>query len=180
MTAGTAAIALPYRFDTRSVWHTILKGALGLNVLLLLSLLVALVARPWSVTLGLLVTELAVLWFTRIFIIHQEGSAGTLTTDRIEIEPNTVFGIALPGPGGTYTLDRFSAVRVEFRSAPIIVDAPSSAGPHEIVWLVGRAGTPDVALVRTSDREGREVGQHLGAMLRLPVEETGAPIEIRI
>jgi len=180
MTAGTAAIALPYRFDTRSVWHMILKGALGLNALLLFSLLIAIVARPWSVALGLLVAELMVLWFTRIFINHQEGSAGTLTIDRIEVEPNAIFGIALPGPLGTYTLDRFSAVRVEYRSAPIIQDTPSNAGPHEIVWLVGRPGTPDVALVRTSDREGREVGRHLGALLRLPVEETGAPIEIRI
>src|SRR5690349_16276586 len=100
MTGSAEAIALPYRFDTRSVWHTILKGALGLNALLLLSLLVALVARPWSVVLGLLVLELTVLWFTRIFVNNQEGSSGILTADRVDVEPNTLFGITLPGPRG--------------------------------------------------------------------------------
>ncbi len=180
MTAGPIPLVLPYRFDTRSVWHTILKGAFGLNALLLLSLMISLVARPWPVTLGLIVIELTVLWFTRIFVDHQEGSAGILTADRVEVEPNTLLGIRLPGPLGNYTLDHFSAVRVEFRSAPINVDAPSSAGPHEIVWLVGRSGTPDIALVRTSDYAGRGVAQSLAAVLHLPVEETGAPIEIRI
>ena len=174
-----APIALPYRFDTSDVWHTILKGAFGLNVLLLLSLVFAIFARPWPVTLGIGVMELTVLGFTRIFVRNQQGSTGTLTTDRVEVEPNTLLGIALPGPRGTYTLDRFSAVRVEFRSGPITVDTPS-AGPYEIVWLAGKPGTPDVALARTSDRAGRAVGRQFGALLRLPVEEIGAPIEIRL
>jgi hypothetical protein len=104
-----APIALPYRFDTSDVWHTILKGAFGLNALLLLSLVFAIFARPWPVTLGLGVMELTVLGFTRIFVRNQQGSTGTLTTDRVEVEPNTLLGIALPGPRGTYTLDRFSA-----------------------------------------------------------------------
>src|SRR6266478_8498472 len=39
LSAPGASITLPYRFDTSSVWHTILKGAFGLNALLALSIL---------------------------------------------------------------------------------------------------------------------------------------------
>src|SRR5262245_66462563 len=52
----------------------------------------------------------------------------------------------LPGPKGTYTPDRFSAVRVELRSGRPDVE---STGPHELVWLVGKPGTPDVLLAWT-------------------------------
>lgn len=38
------------------------------------------------------------LGFTRIFVRYQEGSVGTLESDRIEIEPNVPLGIPLPGP----------------------------------------------------------------------------------
>jgi len=180
MTDRAAEIALPYRFDTTSVWHTILKGAFGLNALLIFSLVFASFARPWPVTLGITVMELTVLGFTRVFVRYQEGSVGTLTADRVEVESNALLGVPLPGPRGTYALDRFSAVRVEFRSRPILMDAGSSAGPHELVWLVGRPGTPDVALARTDDRAGRALGQRLAALLALPVEEVGAPIEIQL
>ncbi len=180
MTPNAALITLPYRFDTSSVWHTILKGAFGLNAFLLLSLVFSIFARPWPVTLGLTLIELTALGFTRVFVKYQEGSVGRLTADRVEVERNTLLGIALPGPRGTYPLDRFSAVRVEFRSRPIRLDVASSAGPHEIVWLVGRPGTPDVALALTDDRTGRSVGKQFGALLKLPVEEVGAPVEIRL
>ena|SRR5688572_11797852 len=111
-------ITLPYRFDTRSVWRGILKGALALNALLLVGILfTVLVGREWTTTLGLVLVELLVVGFTLVFIKAQEGSAGTLSSDRIVIEPNILLGIALPGPKGAYMLDRFSAVRVEFRSA---------------------------------------------------------------
>src|SRR5207249_10034150 len=62
--------------------------------------------------------ELVVFVFTQLFIRFQTGSVGTLSSDRVVIEPNALRGIALPGPKGTYTLDRFSALRVEFRSGP--------------------------------------------------------------
>ena len=180
MTPNAAPIALPYRFDTSSVWQMILKGVFGLNAFLLLFLVFSTFARPWPVTLGLALIELTVLGFTRVFVKYQEGSLGRLTADCVEVEPNTLLGIALPGPHGAYPLDRFSAVRVEFRSRPITVDLASSAGPHEIVWLVGRPGTPDVVLARTDDGAGRSVGQQFGALLKLPVEEVGAPVEIRL
>ena len=172
-------ITLPYRFDTSSVWHTILKGAFGLNAVLVLGFFYALlVQREWPKALGLAVVELVVFGFTRMFIRFQEGSVGTLFSDRVVIEPNVLLGIALPGPRGTYTLDRFSAVRVELRSGPI--QPGVQGGPNEVVWLVGRPGTPDVAVARTEDRAGRAVGKELGALLGLPVEEVGAPRQIEL
>ena len=171
-------ITLPYRFDTSSVWHRILKGAFGLSALLAFCILFALVLRPWTTVLGLVVVELVVLHFTRVFIKFQQGSVGTLSSDRVVIEPNVLLGVPLPGPKGTYTLDRFSAVRVEFRSGP--VDPGVQGGPNELIWLVGKPGTPDIVLARTEDRAGRALGREFGALLQLPVEEVGAPREIRL
>jgi hypothetical protein len=171
--------SLPYRFDTSSVWRTILKGAFGLNALLVLGILFTVLAsRPWTAILGLVLTELMVLGFTRLFVEFQTGSVGTLSSDRVVIEPNVLLGIPLPGPKGTYTLDRFSAVRVEFRSGPISPDV--QGGPNELVWLVGRPGTPDIVLALTDDGAGRALGQEIGALLELPVEEVGAPKVIRL
>ncbi len=129
--------------------------------------------------LGLALIELVVFVFTRVFVGFQEGSVGVLTFDRIVIEANVLFGVMLPGPRGTYALDRFRAVRVEFRSGPIGPEA-QGGGPNEVVWLVGKPGTPDIALALTDDRAGREVGQQFGALLKLPVEEVGAPKEIHL
>jgi hypothetical protein len=170
-------ITLPYRFDTSHVWRTILKGAFGLNALLALGIIFTLfVAREWTTAVGLVLTELVVLGFTRVFLNAQEGSIGTLSSDRVVIVPSILLGIALPGPTGTYTLDRFSAVRVEFRSGAGMPDVQNT-GPHELVWLVGK---PDVVLARTDDRAGVAVGRELGILLEMPVEETGAPKEIRL
>jgi len=121
---------------------------------------------------------LFVLVFTRLLVKHQEGSVGTLSPDRVDVEPNVLFGVSLPGPNGSYPLDRFSAIRVEFRSGPI--QPGVQGGPNEVIWLVGRNGTPNVALARTDEGAGRIVGKQFGAALGLPVEEVGAAREIRL
>ena len=174
------AITLPYQFDTSSVWRTILKGAFGFNALLIFCVLyTVLISRQWTTAVGLALMELVVLVFTRLFVRFQTGSVGTLSSDRVVIEPNVLLGIALPGPKGTYTLDRFSAVRVEFRSGPGRPDV-QGGGPHELVWLVGNPGTPAIVLALTQDGAGRALGREFGALLKLPVEEVGAPKEIRL
>src|SRR5262245_13698150 len=173
-----AIITLPYRFDTSNVWHTILKGALVLDAVLVLGVVFAVFARPWPVTIALAVTALVVLGFTMVFFRFQEGSIGTLTRERIELDPNVVFGLPLPGPRGSFALDRFSAIRVELRPGPI--DPGVQGGPNEIVWLIGEAGAPNIALARTDDGAGRVVGQQLSSLLGLPVEEVGAPRVIRL
>jgi hypothetical protein len=176
---STVPITLPYRFDTSSVWRSILKGAFGLNALLVFSVFyAALVQQQIAKALGVTIIEGVAFVFTRIFVRFQTGSVGTLSSDEVVIEPNALFGVTLPGPHGTYALDRFRAVRVEFRPGPI---APGVQGrPNELVWLVGHPGTPDIVLALTDDRAGRAVGREFGALLRLPVEEVGAPREIRL
>ena len=175
----SVAITLPYRFDTSNIWRTIIKGAFALNALIVFCVLYALlVSRQWTTALGLMLMELVILVFTRLFIRFQTGSVGTLSSDGIVIQPNVLFGITLPGPKGIYTLDRFSAVRVEFRSGP--VSPGVQGGPNELVWLVGNPGTPDIVLALTDDRAGRALGREFGALLKLPVEEVGAPKEIRL
>jgi hypothetical protein len=171
-------ITLPYRFDTSSVWHTIIKGALGLNALLIASFALAALTRQWPAALGLLVCEFIVLAVTRLVWRLQEGSVGTLWSDRVEIESNVLFGLPLPGPQGRYALDRFATIRVEFRPGP--TQAGVQGGPNEVVWLMGKADTPGIALARTSNGAGRAVGQQFAALLKLPVEEVGAPVEIRL
>ena len=166
-------IQLPYRFDTSSVWHTILKGAFALNALMVCGVILKLYIGDWATALGLLVAEAIVLGFTRLLIRFQGGSVGTLYRDRVDVEANALLGIPLPGPRGSYSLDRFSSVRIEFRMGPIIVDS-QSGGPYELVWLVGQSGTPDVLLARTQNGAGRAVGEEFGALLELPVEEKNA------
>jgi hypothetical protein len=48
------------------------------------------------------------------------------------------------------------------------------------VWLVGKTDFPNIALARTDNGAGRAVGRQFGALLKLPVEEVGAPVEIRL
>jgi len=174
-----SGVQLPWTFDTTSVWHTILKGALGLNAVLAVGLVVKLLSRRWLDAAGVGVAEAMVAGFTVVFVRHQEGSRGTLFPDRVTVEPNAVLGIPLPGPRGSFALDRFRGVEVEFRPGRPTTD-PNSAGPHELVWLMGRPGTPDIVLARTQDGAGRALGQELGAALTLPVSERNPTRTIRI
>jgi len=173
------AIVLPYRFDTSSVWRVILKGAFAFNALIVFCILyTVLISHQWTAAIGLTVIELLAVGFTRVFIGYQTGSVGTLSSERVVVEPNVLLSVALPGPKGTYPLDRFSAIRVEFRSGPVSPEV--QGGPHELVWLVGKPGTPDIVLAQTQDRAGRALGREFAELLRLPVEEVGAPITIEL
>ena len=51
-----------------------------------------------------------------VFVRFQSGSIGTITEDRVVVQPNALYGIRLPGPQGTYPTRRFSSVRVELMS----------------------------------------------------------------
>src|SRR5262249_36084458 len=126
------AIALPHRFDTRSVWRTIAKGAFAFDAAIVACVVVALGLGRWPAVVGLSVVAAMALLFTRLLVRSQTGSAGILSADGVVIEPNVLLGIVLPGPKGTYSLDRFAAVRVEFHMGP--VDPGVQGGPHELVW----------------------------------------------
>jgi len=175
---NNVALTLPHEFDTTGVWRTILTGAFGLTVVVILLLLYALASRQWAAAIPLALSSAMLLFFSRLFFRFQTGSAGTLTAERIAVRPNKLLWLSLPGPSGTYALDRFSAVRVEFRSGPVRPGV--QGGPNEVVWLVGKPGTPDIALARAQDGAGRSVGQDLAMLLNLPVEEAGVPRVIEL
>lgn len=144
---------LPYHFDTTSVWHTILKGAAALNAVMLVGIVIKLLTGEWPTVAGLIVVEAIVLGFTWLFVRFQSGSIGTLYRDRVEVAPNAMLGIPLPG---------------------------QSSGPHELVWLAGQTGTPDILIARTEKGAGRTVGAELARLLELPLEERNPPRIIKI
>lgn len=171
-------IVLPYRFNTANVWHMILKGAFALNALLIFSIVAVVFTHPLPDAIGLTVVEAMALWFTRLLFKYQEGSIGTLYSDRVDVSRNIVLGRLLSGPSGSYPLDRFSAINVEFRTGP--TQPGVQGGPNEVVWLKGNSGTPNIALAHVDGGEGRALGEQLAAILKLPLEESGAPTKIRL
>jgi hypothetical protein len=111
-----------------------------------------------------------------VFVRFQSGSIGTITEDRVVVQPNALYGIRLPGPQGTYPTRRFSSVRVELMSgAAGYGDTVVQGGPHERIWLVGKNGTPDILIARTQREAGRALAKEFGAVLALPVEEKREP-----
>jgi hypothetical protein len=91
-----------------------------------------------------------------LFVRFQSGSVGTITTDRVVIQPNALYGIRLPGPRGEYAISRSSAVRVELMSGPTGI---VRRGPHERIWLVGKDGAPNILIARTQREAGRALGK---------------------
>ena len=166
-------VALPYRFDTSRVWRMILTGAFGAAAVVLVGVLYGLlVRREAAVVLPLAVAGIMLAYFIRLFVRFQSGSIGTLSADRVVIEPNTLFGLRLPGPCGDYAISRFSGVHVELMSGPTDL---VQGGPHERIWLVGGDGAPDVLVGRTQREAGRALGREIGAALGLAVQETREP-----
>ena len=150
-----------------------------MNAILVAAIQVKVLMHQWLDAVAVVVFEAVVAGFTIIFLRKQEGSRGTLFRDRVEIEPNTVLGVPLPGPRGVYPLSQFRGVQVEIRLGAVST-SPNAAGPHELVWLLGALGIPSVVLARTQDGAGRVFGRQLGTLLGMPVEELGAPRQIRL
>ena len=166
------AVLLPYRFDTSRVWRTILNGAFVLAAVILAGLLYRLLAsRDAVAVLQLALIGAIIAYFIRLFVRYQSGSIGTITADRVVIQPNTLHGIRLPGPHGEYAISRFSSVRVELMSGATLVQG----GAHERIWLVGKDGAPDILIARTQREAGRALAKEFGTVLALPVEETREP-----
>jgi hypothetical protein len=166
-------IVLPYRFDTSPVVKLILRGVLGLLMLVIAPGIVysLLVSHDRTAALLLLVTGTIVMYFGRIFIKNLEATSGTITADQVIVEPGTLYGTQLRGPRGRFPLQQFSAIRVQ-RIPP---SGDIQQGPHERVILAGKGDTPDILVARTSDDAGRALGRDLSARLGLPYEEEVAP-----
>ena len=171
------AIALPYEFDTSGVVKLILRGVLGLLLVVLLGVLYSLlVSHSVAAMIQLLLVAALITFFGRLFYRNLIGSRGTVSADAVVVEPDQVFGVRLPGPVGRFSIGQFDAVRVERIRTPSIVDGMIvQGGPHERVSLVGKSGTPHILVARTDRDAGRTLGNELATALKLPYQEQAAP-----
>jgi hypothetical protein len=165
-------VALPYRFDTTPVVKQILRGVLGLGLIVLAGLLYSLLLSHDRVAaVQLLLIALIVAYFGRLLLKNLTGSTGTLDRHEVVVEPGVLHGMQLQSPAGRFPLQNFESVRVE-RMSPL---AFAQGGPHERVSLVGRAGTPDILVARTSEGSGITLGQELATALGLQYREDLSP-----
>ncbi len=166
-------VSIPYHFDTSSIIKLILRGVLGLLLLIVVpGLVYSLVVRHdilGAVLLG--GVGVITLFFGRIFLNNLESSLGTITGDAVVVEPGRLYGIRLYGPAGRFPMQDFEGVRVE-RAPPL---AWSPGGPYERVILAGKEGTPDILIARTDHDAGRVLGRDLAAALGLAYREERAP-----
>jgi hypothetical protein len=167
------SVALPFRFDTSPVVVSIMRGVLGLLLIVAIGAAYAVaVSRRPEVILGLIIIGLIVIYFGRLFLANLTGSRGTITVEAVTVEPVRICGLRLAGPEGTFPINRFRAVRVERVSPP----TEGYGGPHARVYLAGGDGTPDIFVARSpSPDEGRALGRGLASALGLPVEEPPVP-----
>ena len=110
-------------------------------------------------------------YFARIFVKNLEGVRGTIRADGVVVEEGRLYGIPLPRPCGTFAIRQFETVRVECVSRPIM----AQGGPHERVYLAGKAGTPNVLVARSAPEAGRAFGRELATAVGLPYLEQSVP-----
>ncbi|HZN98179.1 MAG TPA: hypothetical protein VFB61_10655 [Gemmatimonadales bacterium] len=166
------AVSLPYRFDTSPVIKLILRGVLGLLLVVIAGMLYSLlVTHDQVAAVQLLLVTVIILYFGRLFLGNLETSRGTIDRDQVLVDPIRLYGVRLHGPAGRFPLGRFQAVRVERMLPPEFAQGRS----HERVVLLGTEGTPDILIARTSDDTGRVLGRELATVLGLKYEEERRP-----
>lgn len=166
------AVSLPYRFDTSPVIKLILRGVLGLLLVVIAGMLYSLlVTHDRVAAVQLLLVTVIILCFGRLFLRNLETSRGTIDRDQVLVDPVRLYGVRLHGSAGRFPLGRFQAVRVERMLPPEFAQGRS----HERVVLLGTEGTPDILLARTSDDAGRVLGRELATVLGLKYEEERRP-----
>jgi hypothetical protein len=170
------AITLPYEFDTTAVVKLILRGALGLLLIVLVGILYSLlVSQSTAATIQLLLVAALAMYFGRLFLRNLTGSVGTITADAVVVQPGQLLGIRLAGPAGKFPISQFQAVLVERIPNPIGTPIETQLRPHERVCLIGKKGTPDILVARTDRDAGRRLGNELAAAMKLPYLEQIAP-----
>lgn len=168
-----ASVTLPYSFDTRRETRLVLQGVLGLLAVLLSGGAYVLVVRQdGAAALAALLCGALLAVFGGLVLRHLPGAEGCITADAVVARAGRVFGLALPGPVGTFPLREFSAVRVEHVFGPTMTS--QRPGWREHVTLVGRPGTPAVPVLRAPLARGAPTGEALAAALGLPCVIEGA------
>jgi hypothetical protein len=165
-------VALTFEFDTSGVVATVLRGVIGLLLIVAAGAVYTLVvSRRPAAALGLLAVAAIIVYFGRQFLANLAASRGTITADAVIVRPVHLYGFRLAGVEGTFPISRFHAVRVERASPP----TEGYGGPHARVFLAGRDATPDILIARAEAGEGRALGRGLAAALALPLEEPSVP-----
>jgi hypothetical protein len=117
------AITLPYEFDTTRIIKLMLRGVVGLLIVILAGILYSiLISHSIAATIQLLIVAVVAAFFGRLFFRNLTGSRGIITIDVVVVHPDQVFGIRLSGPVGRFSIGQFDAVRVERVCTPSIVD----------------------------------------------------------
>ena len=166
------AIAFPYEFDTSGVVKVILRGVLGLLVVVLAGILYSLlISRSIAAAVQLLLVAAVAMYIGGLFLRNLTGSLDTITADDVVVQPGRLYGIQLAGPAGRFPISRFQAVRVERITNP----TGMQIGPHERVSLIGKRGTPEILIARTDDNVGQVLGNELASAMKLAYEEQLAP-----
>ena len=166
------AVTLPYEFDTSRVVKLIMRGVLGLLLVVLLGVLYSLlVSHSTAAIIQLMLIAAIATYFGRLFLRNLTGSLGTITADAVVVQPGRLYGIRLAGPEGKFLVSQFQAVRVERVPNPIGIQIL----PYERVCLVGKKDTPDILIARTDRGAGRTLGNELASALKLPYEEQVLP-----
>ena len=82
------AIVLPYEFDTSGGVKLILRGVLGVLLVVLLGILYSLlVSRSIAAAIQLLLCAALASYFGRLFLGNLTGSVGTITADAVIVRP---------------------------------------------------------------------------------------------
>jgi hypothetical protein len=170
------AITLPYDFDTSGVVKTILRGAAGVLLVVMVGILYSLlISRSIAATIQLLLIAAIAAYFGRLFLRNLTGSLGTITADAVVVQPGQLFGLRLASPAGRFPISQFQAVRVERITNPVGIPIETQIKPHERVCLAGKNGTPDILIARTHLDAGRTLGNELATAVKLPYQEQIAP-----
>jgi hypothetical protein len=170
-------ITLPYEFDTTREGTLVVKIMLGLGFIVAVGIVYSLAfSRSWAAVLQLSLTGAVLLFFIHRFVNNLTGSIGAITANEIVVKRRNVYGLKFSGPAGVFSLHQFSAIRVEESSGSPSPEVQS--GPHERIYLVGKNGTPDILIARTSRANGEygiDTGEELGRLLNLPCERKRVP-----
>jgi hypothetical protein len=164
-------VALPYEFDSTGVVKLILRGVLGLLVILVVpGILYSLfISHSLAAGVQLLLIGAFMAWFGRVVFRNLTGSTGTITADAVVVQSARLYGIRLPGPAGRFPLRQFTAVQVVRVFGPL--RTTQTPRWHERVYLVGSASTPDILIARTDLDAGITLGRELARLLGLAYQE---------
>jgi hypothetical protein len=163
------AVTLPYDFNTAESYQMVLRGGAGVGLVVVAGVVYSvLISHDYIVVLQLAVIGAVAGGMTWAIGSRVRGSAGTLTADEVIIErAPALFGLRFPGASGRFSLDRFSAVRVEEASGPVLPNV--NVGPHSRIYLVGKAGVPDILIAQTTGVGGTEAAE-FAHLLALPLQ----------